>query len=61
MDDEYFEVLLTPDQMWCEQGLCWVVSLPPEAAPGDDAGNPARSRLPLVEDGRPPGLAHDAA
>ena len=61
MDDGYSEVLLPPDQMQREQGLCWMVSLLPEAAPGDDPGNPARSRLPLVEDGRPLGLVHDAA
>ena len=52
MESELVELILPPDQMQLEQGLCWVVSRPPEAALGDDVDNPARC-LPGGGIGRP--------
>lgn len=45
-----------------EQGNCWISDLPSELAPGDKAGQAAKSSLLLFEDGKalgPAGSAHD--
>lgn len=51
--------VLEPTEMRREIGLAWYVALPPSWQAGsDDVDHPQRSRVVLLEDGRPLGPAH---
>src|SRR5262249_1402950 len=58
LHEDVIELIFAPDQVRSEQGLCWILDLPPEVAVGDDLDNPARSELQLFEDGKQLGPAH---
>jgi len=56
--DDAVELAIDPRQARPDQGFCWIVDLPAQAAHGDDLDNPARSELQLFEDSTPLGPAH---
>ena len=58
MLDDAVELAIDPRQARPDQGFCWIVDLPAQAAHGDDLDNPARSELQLFEDSTPLGPAH---
>lgn len=58
MTKDVIELTLPLEQVRPEQGLCWILDLPPEIDGGDNLDNPAHSELQLFEDDQPLGPAH---